>query len=70
MRGRRRRQIVEDKAVSLECNPILHVPASFPRTGGSGRSVGGCLLGGEAVAATCFNRQEASGGVGLLGHDK
>lgn len=32
--------------------------------------VGGCLLEGEAVAATCFSQREASSGVELLGHDK
>lgn len=65
MLGRRHHQIVEDKAVSLDCNPILRVPASFPRTGGRGGEVG-CLVGGEAVAATCFSQQEASSGTGLL----
>lgn len=44
MLGRPRRQIVEDKAASPECNPILHVPVSFPRTRGlwGGESVGSC----------------------------
>lgn len=36
MRGHPRREIVEDTQVSLECNPILRVPASFPRTRGFG----------------------------------
>ena len=35
MVGRPRRQIVEDKVASPECNLILHVLASCPRTGGS-----------------------------------
>lgn len=71
MLGRPHHQIVEDKAVSLKCNPILHVPASFPRAGG--------LQAERAAAAAAWlkvklqhvsaDRRRAVAS-GLPGHDK
>lgn len=53
--------------MSQECNSILRVPPSFPRTGAPGRA-GACLVTGKA--ATCGSQQKSSSDTGLLGHNK